>query len=228
MKISAIITAGGSGKRLPGKVKKQFLLLDNKPILFHTIERFLTKKIINEIIISLPKDDYLYQRDLIKKAYPASNIKCVKGGNERQDSVYNALLACDSSCDIVLIHDGVRPFFSNNIIEKLLENVKRGVGVIPVSKVKFTIKECQDGLVKQTIPRDKLYNVHTPQCFVYQDILDLNRQILRDKILFTDDASLFEKKGFQVKTVEESDYNIKITTQDDLLYAEFLLSKLKF
>jgi 2-C-methyl-D-erythritol 4-phosphate cytidylyltransferase len=228
VKISAIITAGGCGKRLPGKVKKQFLLLDDKPILFHTIERFLTKKIISEIIISLPPDDYIHQSELIKDCYGKTKLKFVKGGKERQDSVYNALLACDPDCDIVLIHDGVRPFFGSDLIEEMIKEVKIGRGVIPVSKVKFTIKECEEGFVSRTIPRDKLYNVHTPQCFVYQDILELNKQMMRDDILFTDDASLYEMMGLEVKTVRETDYNIKITTQEDLLYAEFLLSKLKY
>ncbi len=228
MKISVIITAGGSGKRLPGKIKKQFLLLDDKPVLFHTIERFLTKKIVSEIVISLPKDDFHEQSCLIQKNYPDKNIRCVEGGKERQDSVYNALLACDSDCDVVLIHDGVRPFFGQDTVEKMIKEVKIGRGVIPVSKVKFTVKECENGFVKQTIPRNNLYNVHTPQCFVYQDILELNKQIMRDNLLLTDDASIFEECGLQVKTIVENDYNIKITTQEDLIYAEFLLSKLKY
>lgn len=228
MKISAIITAGGSGKRLAGKVKKQFLLLAGKAIIFHTLERFLTKEVISEIIISLPEDEYVEQSKLISASYPESNIKFVKGGKERQDSVYNALKACSKDCDIVFIHDGVRPFFSEELIDKLLQEVKVGRGVIPVSKVKFTIKECENGFVKRTLPRDNLYNVHTPQCFVYQDILTLNNNVLRENLPFTDDASLCEIQGLEIKTVIEKDYNIKITTQDDLLYAEFLLAKLKY
>ncbi|MFA7082321.1 MAG: 2-C-methyl-D-erythritol 4-phosphate cytidylyltransferase [Bacteroidales bacterium] len=228
MKISAIITAGGAGKRLPGKVKKQFLLLGNKPILFHTIERFLTKKIVNELIISLPEDDFAEASESIRSNYPKANIKFVKGGKERQDSVYNALLACSPDCDIVLIHDGVRPFFGKDIIETMIEKVKVGTGVIPVSKVKFTVKECESGFVKQTIPRENLVNVHTPQCFVYQDILNLNKEAVREKKLYTDDASLMEEKGMKITTVLESDNNIKITTKEDLIFAEFLLLKLKY
>lgn len=228
MKISAIITAGGVGKRLPGKIKKQFLLLGNKPILFHTIERFLTKDIINELIISLPKEDYTEISESIKSKYPQANIKFVKGGKERQDSVYNALKSCSPNCDIVLIHDGVRPFFSKDIIEKMIEKVEVGTGVIPVSKVKLTIKECEEGFVKRTVPRENLVNVHTPQCFVYQDILNLNKDAMRENKLYTDDASLMEENGMKVTTVLESDYNIKITTVEDLILAEFLWLKLKY
>ncbi len=227
MRISAIITAGGSGKRLPGKVKKQFLKLGDKPILFHTIERFLTKNIVNELIISLPKDDFDEVGESIRNNFPEAKIIFVKGGKERQDSVYNALLACSPDCDIVLIHDGVRPFFGEDVIEKMLEKVEVGRGVIPVSQVKFTVKECEDQLVKRTLPRVNLYNVHTPQCFVYQDILKLNKDAINERKLYTDDASLFEEKGLKVATVAESDFNIKITTEEDLLLAEFLLSHLK-
>ncbi len=227
MKISAIITAGGTGKRLPGAIKKQFLLLGNKPILFHTLERFLTKSIVNEIVISLPEDEFSDASDKIKRSYPQANIKFVKGGKERQDSVYNALLACSPDCDIVLIHDGVRPFFGKDIIEEMLEKVEVGTGVIPVSQVKFTVKKCLAGLVIKSIPRANLYNIHTPQCFFYQDILKLNNEAMRDNKLYTDDASLFEERGMTVKTVLESDYNIKITTEEDLIFAEFLLLHIK-
>lgn len=227
MKISVIITAGGAGKRLPGKTKKQFLRLADKPILLHTLERFLTEKIVNEIIISLPQEDFLTQSRKIKESYPQADISFVEGGKERQDSVYNALLACSTNCEIVLIHDGVRPFFSKDIIAKMIGKVKTGTGVIPVSKVKNTIKECEYGLVKKTIPRTNLYNVHTPQCFMYQDILKLNKEAIRDNKIYTDDASLFEEMGLKVTTVLESDYNIKITTQEDLDYADYLMFKLK-
>lgn len=227
MLISVIITAGGSGKRLPGKVKKQFLQLKDKPILFHTIERFLTKEMISELVISLPQDDFDEVSENIKSNYPGTNIKFVRGGKERQYSVYNALLACNSTCDVVLIHDGVRPFFGNNIIEEMIEKVKPGTGVIPVSKVKFTVKECESNTVIRTVPRENLYNVHTPQCFVYQDILNLNKKAVSERKLYTDDAALFEENGMEVTTVLESDNNIKITTKEDLIFAEFLLLQLK-
>ena len=227
MKISVIITAAGVGKRLPGKIKKQFLYLGDKPILFHTIERFLTKKIVDELIISLPIDDFKEMSESIVKSFPEANITFVKGGKERQDSVYNALLACSPDCNIVFIHDGVRPFFGEDLIERMIEKVEVGTGVIPVSKVKFTVKECDSELVKRTVPRDNLYNVHTPQCFIYQDILRLNKEAIRERKLYTDDASLFEENNMEVRTVLESDYNIKITTREDLIFAAFLLLKLK-
>lgn len=223
MKVSAVITAGGSGKRLPGKTKKQFLQLGDKPILFHTIERFLAEKLVTELVISLPETDFTANERLILNAYPQANIKCVQGGKERQNSVYNALLACSPNCDIVLIHDGVRPFFGKELIQELIAKVEPNIGVIPVSKIKLTVKECISEQVVRSVPRDNLYNVHTPQCFVYQDILRLNNEALRDNKLYTDDASLYEEQGLAVRTVLESDFNIKITTQEDLLLAEFLL-----
>lgn len=174
-------------------------------------------------MISLPETDFTANERLILNAYPQANIKCVQGGKERQNSVYNALLACSPNCDIVLIHDGVRPFFGKELIQELIAKVEPNIGVIPVSKIKLTVKECISEQVVRSVPRDNLYNVHTPQCFVYQDILRLNNEALRDNKLYTDDASLYEEQGLAVRTVLESDFNIKITTQEDLLFAEFLL-----
>lgn len=225
MKISVIITAGGSGNRLPGKVKKQFLEIKGKPILFHTLERFLKLgNLINEIIISLPMQEKDIVFDQIKEIYPSFNMKCVSGGRERQNSVYNALLSCSKDTDIVFIHDGVRPFFSLANIAKMLEKVEDKVGVIPVSKVKFTVKQCSNGKVIRTVPRDELFNVHTPQCFSYKTLKNLYERCAESGQLFTDDAALYELFNYTVKTVIESDLNIKITTQEDLCLAEYLLN----
>ncbi len=222
---SVIITAGGSGKRLPGKVKKQFLEINGLPILYHTISRFLSIAIVNEIIVSLPKDDYEAVSRNIDDYFKSSLIKFVIGGKERQESVFNALKACSKACDCVFIHDGVRPYFSRDVISKSLELVADKLGVIPASKVKYTIKEINDSKVVSTVPREYLYNVHTPQCFLYKNILELHRKADLEGKLYTDDAALFEMAGYQVMIVEENDKNLKVTTQEDLELVEFYLKK---
>jgi 2-C-methyl-D-erythritol 4-phosphate cytidylyltransferase len=227
-KISVIITAGGSGNRLPGKVKKQFLEINNKAILYHTIERFLEIDIINEIIISLPAQEIKAISQNLKELYPQHPIICVKGGKERQASVFNALKACSKDSDVVFIHDGVRPLFGDNIIEDSLRIVDKHVGVIPASKVKFTIKECHDNTVTKTVARDNLYNVHTPQCFLYEDIFHLHEVAHSESRNYTDDAALYEHAGYEVKIVSESDLNIKITTIEDLELAKYYLKKIKY
>jgi len=225
--ISVIITAGGSGKRLPGKVKKQFLEIGGKPVLFHTIERFLDIDIIDEIVISLPQEDVEEYRRVISSLYSSKPILFVAGGSERQQSVFKAIKCCNSNTDTVLIHDGVRPFFGKELVNELLKSVSTKIGVIPVSRVKHTLKECENGLVKRTVPRENLFNVHTPQCFKYSDILELHLKAEEENRLYTDDASLFEMNNYAIKIVEDSDMNIKITTVEDLNLAKFILEENK-
>jgi len=225
MKISVIITAGGAGKRLPGKVKKQFLEINGKPILFHTIARFSKNAIIDQIIVSLPESDFKKNSQDIRTLFSTDKLKCVIGGKERQDSVYNALKKCSNDCDIVFIHDGVRPLFSDRVISESLNLISKGVGTIPASRVKLTLKECVDGTVVRTVSRDNLYNVHTPQGFMYKDILELHTKANKENIKYTDDAALYEVAGYKIKIVNEDDLNIKITTVEDLELATYYLEK---
>ncbi len=227
MKIIAIITAGGSGKRLPGKVKKQFLLLDNLPLLYRSIIPFYEIDKIDKILISLPKEEFEAEKISIAKFFDKKDFKFVVGGKERQDSILNALEACDKDTDLVLIHDGVRPLIKKDTILNLIDLATKYHAAIPVSPVKNTIKMIADGFVEKTIPRNNLVNVFTPQVFNYQIIMSFYEKAKAENIYFTDDAGLCEYYGQKIKCYVDDAENIKITDKFDLKIAEQIFNQRK-
>jgi 2-C-methyl-D-erythritol 4-phosphate cytidylyltransferase len=227
MKIVAIITAGGSGKRLPGKVKKQFLLLDNLPLLYRSILPFYEINLIDKIIISLPKDEFENEKNAIPKFFDKKEFAFVVGGKERQDSIFNALKACGENTDLVLIHDGVRPLIKKNTILDLIDLAEKYDVAIPVSPVKNTIKKIADGFVEETVPRENLVNVFTPQVFDYQMIMRFYEKAKDENKYFTDDAGICEYYHQKIKCYLTDSENIKITDKLDLIIAEQILNKRK-
>jgi 2-C-methyl-D-erythritol 4-phosphate cytidylyltransferase len=221
----AIITAAGSGKRLPGTMKKQFINIAGRPLLFWTIDPFLRHQQIHKIIITLPSDDFVQVRDAISQEFGLDRIQCVKGGKERQNSVYNALQACPKETAFVLIHDGVRPFITSNDISELLELVKGKKALIPVSHVNNTVKTVADGKVIETISRKDLYHVFTPQVFEYNTLKTCHEKIIGSDQIFTDDASILEFFDIPVYAKIVGPWNIKITEPEDIKIAELILSK---
>lgn len=217
---SAIIVAGGNGTRIGGNIKKQFLDINNKPILFYSIEAFYDLDFINEIIIVLPKDCLIDYKSKILETYKDKTIKVVAGGVERYDSVLNGLL--NSSSDYVLIHDGVRPFVSKKVIQNVYEMMIKHNACIPVVKVKDTIKTCQDNKVIKSNDRNKLCIVQTPQGFKKELILNAYKQTDFNNLNITDDAMIVEAFGTTVYTTDGDYFNIKITTQEDLIFAKIL------
>jgi 2-C-methyl-D-erythritol 4-phosphate cytidylyltransferase / 2-C-methyl-D-erythritol 2,4-cyclodiphosphate synthase len=227
MKKLAIIPAGGSGKRLEADMAKQYLLLAGIPVLVHALQVFQQSAVIDEIILVVPGKDINYVRNEIIKKYCLTKItQVVAGGMERQDSVQNALAAVDGNCDIVMIHDGVRPFVTEEMIGDVVAAIKDHQAVSLGVKAKDTIKEAEDNdLVLKTIPRQNLWLTQTPQAFRL-DILKRAYDVAgRDNYYGTDDASLVERLGIKVKMVRGSYNNIKITTAEDLIMAEALLKK---
>lgn len=227
MKIIAIITAGGSGKRLPGKVKKQFLLLDNLPLLYRSVLPFYELDKIDKIIISLPKDEFENKKNTIRNFFNNKEFDFVIGGKERQDSIFNALKACDKDTDLILIHDGVRPLITKNTILNLIDLALEYGAAIPVSPVKNTIKKIRDGFVEETIQRENLVNVFTPQVFSYQMIMKFYEKAKGENLYFTDDAGLCEYYGQKIKCYTDSAENIKITDKFDLKIAEQIFNQRK-
>ena len=227
MKIIAIITAGGSGTRIKSKKKKQFIEIMNRPLLFRTIDKFAGHPEINRIIITLPQDEIEIYKTIIEKEYQDSSISIIAGGKQRQDSVYNALTICPEDTDLVLIHDGVRPFISQNDISNLIEKAQQKKAVIPVSKVKNTIKKIKQDKVVTTVQREDLVNAFTPQVFQYILIKQCHDEAKKINLYCTDDAALLEHFGYPVYTLECSSHNIKITDQFDLEIAKFILNKEK-
>ncbi|MBN2461143.1 MAG: 2-C-methyl-D-erythritol 4-phosphate cytidylyltransferase [Candidatus Cloacimonetes bacterium] len=205
--------------------KKQFLSLAGRPLLFWTIDVFFTHPGIDSIIITLPAPEMSVYSDKIKLEYPSTKIQIVPGGNTRQESVFNALRKCAPETAYVLIHDGVRPFVKSEDISNLLRLVKLKQAVIPVVKVRDTIKVMTGDKIQKTIDRVGLFNALTPQVFAYELILDMHRKSVADHLEFTDDAAILEHYGHNVFGWETTGTNFKITYFDDLVMAEVLIKR---
>jgi 2-C-methyl-D-erythritol 4-phosphate cytidylyltransferase len=209
----ALIVAGGKGERMHSEIPKQFLLLQNEPILIHTIKQFSH---FEEIIVVLPKAQFDYWSNLCKDRNFNQKHVLVQGGESRFQSVKNGLEKIDENA-IVAIHDGVRPLISKTLIDRLVAETKKGIGVIPIIPVRDSIRKV-DGKTSKHIDRDNLYHVQTPQCFISTDIKDAYRQEFAEH--FTDDASVFEANGGNITTILGEEKNLKITTEKDLKIAE--------
>jgi len=221
--ISVIITAGGIGRRFGGNLAKQFVTLKGRPLIYHTIEAFSDHPQVQEIIISLSEKEFDYYSKQIDEAFFSLNLKFVKGGDTRQESVFNALQKCSPDCELCAIHDAVRPFVRHSEITALAEKAAQYGAAIPVSRVKYTIKEIQDNLVKKTLNRDVIVSVHTPQIFILEKIQKYHSLAREESKIFTDDAGIFEFYNQPVFVVEIPETNIKITEPFDIKMAELIM-----
>ncbi len=219
MKINVIIVAGGKGKRMQSDLPKQFLELAGKPILMHTIDRF--KSYADRILLVLPKDNFKIWNDLVEKHNYNTNIELIEGGKERFFSVQNAL-ACIPDNEIVLIHDGVRPLVSGDIIQSVIDTVKPEKGVIPVVELKESLRELQKEGSKP-VDRAQFRLVQTPQGFYSTTIKQAYQSEFQT--FFTDDASVFEHAGFSIDLVQGHPHNIKVTLPEDLFLAQYLIQQ---
>ena len=210
----AIIVAGGKGKRFSSKEKKQFYKLGSKTILELTLNKFINHPEIEKIILVIPEED--------KNLFTFNHSKLFKivfAGSERKYSVLNGLKAIEHEVnenDKILIHDGVRPFLSNKLISNLLNELEISDCVVPVIKLEDTIKEVENGIVVKTVNRDKLVRVQTPQGFKGKLLRIFFDYAIKD-INFTDDASIFEVAGINIRIIEGEKRNIKITTKEDIM-----------
>lgn len=226
MKNIAIILAAGKGKRMKADKNKQFLQIKGKPILYHTLNAFSLCNEIDEIVLVAAKEEIDYCKKEIVKKYNFHKVKyIIEGGKERQDSVLNGLLAIENSdCDIVLIHDGARPFVNNNIIENCISYSKKYGATACGVNVKDTIKiKDKNNFSIDTPNRESLFAVQTPQGFKYNLILDCHKKIKELKLIVTDDTMVVEKFNNKVFLYEGSYNNIKITTPEDLILGENLI-----
>lgn len=221
-KTSVVIAAAGSGSRMGMNKNKQFLDIAGKPVLARTIQAFENCKLVDEIIIIAAEPEVEYCNKNIVEKYRLRKVKSVIcGGEFRQQSVYNGLMQVSSDCDIVLIHDGARPFIDcKSICECIKAAEEAGAACIAVP-VKDTIKRVDDeGFVEGTLDRRCLWAMQTPQAFQYNLIIEAHRNAMIEGYVGTDDAVLVERIGHRVKLVTGSYYNIKITTKEDLAIAE--------
>ena len=221
--VSAIILAGGKGKRMGKDISKQFILVKDKPIIYYTIKMFSDCKLIDEIILVLPKDEIENCKKEVLEKYSLKVDKIIEGGKERQDSVYNGLKALKNS-DIVLIHDGARPFVSEKIILEGIENAKKYGAAAPGVMPKDTIKVKDElSFSKETLKRESLIAIQTPQVFKKDIIVKCHERVREDNISVTDDTMVVEKYGYKVYLYDGDYTNIKVTTPEDLILCEYLV-----
>ena len=221
-----VIVAAGSGSRMKRDINKQFIKLDGKEIIAYTIEKFYKSEDIDDIVIVIKENEEKYFIENIINKYGFDNIKIAYGGKERQDSVYNGIKKLNNNCEIVLIHDGARPFVNEDIIKNSIEEAKENNAVVVGVPVKDTIKVVDwDGNIVDTPNRSLLWSVQTPQSFKYEIITKAYEYAYSNDYYGTDDAMLVEHIGYNVKMIEGSYDNIKITTEEDLHFGIQILNK---
>lgn len=216
-----IIPAAGMGKRMQADKNKVLLQLQSKSILEHTLETFQSDDNCRAIHLAAQKDE-LEMLKAMSKAYNKIEVVTV-GGSERQYSIYNVLKAIQP-CDYVFIHDAARPFVTRETLYKLYTKVQQNKSVVAAVKVKDTVKRVIDFQVEETLNREELWQIQTPQAFSYHLLLEAYNKADEDDFLGTDDASLVERL-YPVNIVESDYDNIKITTPEDMFFAEAILKK---
>jgi 2-C-methyl-D-erythritol 4-phosphate cytidylyltransferase len=218
MHVSIIITAGGIGKRMGGDLPKQFIEINGLPVLMHTMRFFHFQDPNAQIVLTLPEEWKLYWVDLQKKYQFMVPHTVVDGGKERYHSVKNALAICTG--EIVAVHDAVRPCVSEVTWRHCLENVYLQSAVIPVLKVKESLRKLNEQ-GSESVVREVYRIVQTPQVFLKEVLLSAYQQDFSDWV--TDDACLVEANGVKIHLVEGNEENIKITTPNDLIIVEHYL-----
>lgn len=222
-RVGVVIPAGGRGRRMGSDVPKQFMLLAGKPVLYHSIRVFDIHPLVDEIVVVVPDNQVMVAERLVANARFKKVSHVVVGGTERQLSVRNGLLAFDEAPDIVLVHDAVRPLVSRDVITTIIDASRKYKAAVVGVPVKDTIKLESDGFYRKTLDRSRLRAVQTPQGFRYEILMRAHLAAQRSAFLGTDESSLVERLRIPVKVVPGDPKNIKITTKDDLKFAEFLL-----
>lgn len=232
----AVVLAGGRGKRMGTTLAKQYLLIREKPVLYYSLEAFEKSELIDEIILVVGKGQIPYCRQEIVEKYQFQKIKAVvEGGAERYHSVWAALRVLEQEKmkdGYIFIHDGARPFINEEILKRAYEEVKRSHACVVGMPVKDTIKIADEsGCIDMTPKRSLVWQIQTPQVFssdliipAYREVIEHETELLEQGIQITDDAMVVENVcRCQVKLVEGSYENIKITTPEDLKIAEIFL-----
>ena len=224
-KYAAIVLAAGSGKRMNSKVHKQYLIIQDRPVLYYSLKAF-EDSAVDEIVLVVGKGEEEFCRKVIVDKYGISKVKAiVEGGKERYHSVFEGLKQT-SDADYVLIHDGARPFVNQDIIRRCMQEVQKYQACVVGMPVKDTIKIAdEEGYAKQTPDRKNVWMIQTPQTFSYALIYEAYEEMLKtEDTAITDDAMVLERiKGKKSKLIEGSYRNIKITTPEDLLIANVYL-----
>jgi 2-C-methyl-D-erythritol 4-phosphate cytidylyltransferase len=226
MTYQVILPAAGQGKRMGAGKNKLLLELEGMPVLIHTLKVFDQDEDCTGIILAVHPQDELAFRDLLRQFKIEKSIRFVPGGTERQHSIYNALKTVEED-GIILVHDAARPFIQKEFIHRLTHvAIQTGAAVIGVP-AKDTMKKVIDGIVKETVERSSLWAVQTPQAFRISLLKRAYKRAENENFIGTDDASLVERLPYSITMVEGDYDNIKLTTPEDLFFAEAILKKRK-
>src|SRR5438309_11609034 len=225
-RVAAVIPAGGTGRRMEAAIPKQFLLLGDIPLLLHSLQVFERAASISQVILVVPKEERertlseIIERYSIKKV-----VKVVAGGATRQESVYHGLKETDPDAEVVVVHDAVRPFVTEDLIERSIEAAQKSGGAIVAIPMKDTPKQAgPDRQIQRTLDRTELWLAQTPQTFRRDLLLEAYEKAAIERLQATDDAALVERLGHKVGIVAGTWENIKITTPEDLVIAEAILT----
>ena len=221
MNKAAILVAGGKGMRMGTSLPKQYLLLAGKPVLMHTLEKFFSADPSLHLILVLPKDDFDYWRSLCSLHHFELPHNLVSGGESRFQSVKNGLMALPFQEGLVAIHDGVRPFVSQKVILNSFELAAEKGSAIPVVALKDSLRKVESAGASSFQDRTHYRLVQTPQTFQLKPLLQAFA--VEELAIFTDDATVYEHQGWEISLMEGNPENIKLTTPEDLAFAEFLM-----
>lgn len=225
MNKAAILVAGGKGLRMGGPVAKQYLPIAEKPVLMHTLSVFFKTDPQTHLILVLPEADFEFWKSLCEAHHFDIPHKLVAGGKSRFQSVRNGLDALPFNSGLVAIHDGVRPFVKPEVIEKSFQEAEKSGSAIAVIELKDSIRKVSDDGKSTFQERQYFRLVQTPQTFQIEKIKKAFE--VTELPQFTDDATVYEHQGWQVSLIQGNLENIKITTTEDMEYAEFLASRQK-
>lgn len=219
-----MIPAAGSGSRMGAGHNKLFLKIGDKSILRHTADVFLEDPDCEKLILAVRPDEQAEIERELDIAGQTKPVVFTAGGGERQDSVAACIAAYEGD-GIVLVHDAARPFIDRSVISELVRTAAEKGAAIAAVKAKDTVKLAENGMVLETLNRENLWMVQTPQAFRYAVLKEASDSAVRDGFLGTDESMLAERAGYPVHIVEGSYDNVKMTTQEDLAVGEILLKR---
>ncbi|QTD39868.1 2-C-methyl-D-erythritol 4-phosphate cytidylyltransferase [Sporosarcina sp. Te-1] len=224
MKYTVMIPAAGSGKRMGAGRNKLFLELGDKPILIHTLDVFEQDPDCEGIILAVRPDERDDIKGLLDRFGISKAEQLVDGGGERQQSVA-ACIKAHQTGGIVLVHDAARPFIHRHVIHRLVETAETFGAAIAGVQAKDTMKMASDGIVEETVDRNCLWIIQTPQAFRYELLAEASEKAEADGFFGTDESMLVERLGYPIRVVESTYDNVKMTTKEDLVFGEIFLSR---
>lgn len=216
MKVYAVIPAGGKGKRSGTETPKQYLKFHGKELIAYTLEVFQKSSLVDEIIISAEPNYFPVLKDIKEKFNLTKISKIVEGGEERQDSVYNALKSINANDnDLIAVHDAARPLLPDNILTKAINTAKEKGNALVCLKARDTLLK-GNHIVKEYVDRSEIYYVQTPQIFRYKDLKKAMKKAYEKNFIGTDESMLVKELGIDINIVEGSMLNFKVTTMTDI------------